>query len=439
MAKKIESDFLPDYQHALRGKANRFAYFLSLLVAAFFVIFVIWANHAVLDEVTRGEARVVPSSKIQVIQNLEGGIVSELLVTDGQIVQQGDVLLRIANTAALANYRDSRNQFLTLTAAIARLEAEASGNALVMPSEVVTEAPSIAADEQSLYSAQTGQLASQIAVLQSQLTERQQEVVEMRAKEQSLTRTLDLARQERAITEPLVSTGAASRMELVHLERTVADIDGQVTAIRLSIPRAEAALAEAKQRIDEKVATFRSDAGVELNKRRADLSTISDKIVAERDRVTRTEVRSPVHGVVKELKINTIGGVVLPGQDLVELVPLEDSLLVEAKIRPSDIAFLRPGQPAVVKISAYDYSIYSGLKAKLEQISADSIKEKTRGDNFFRVTLRTAQNHLGSDAHPLPIIPGMTASVEILTGHRTVLDYLLKPIFKARERALHER
>ena len=235
--------------------------------------------------------------------------------------------------------------------------------------------------------------------------------------------------------------GAAARVDLVRLERQVADLEGQVNSVRLSIPRAEAALTEAKRRVDEKDATFRSDALGELNQRRNQFAAMAERIQAERDRVTRTEVRSPVRGTIKEVKVNTVGGVIRPGQDLIEIVPLEETLLIEARIRPADIAFLRPGQQAMVKITAYDFSIYGGLRASLEQISADAIKDE-RGDKsetFFRIRLRTDKNSLGTDEHPLPIIPGMTATVDILTGQKTVLDYLLKPIFKARDRALRER
>mgnify|MGYP003346138633 FL=1 len=272
-------------------------------------------------------------------------------------------------------------------------------------------------------------------------TQREGEISELRGRLQALTRNLELAKEERAITIPLVPVGAAARVDLVRLERQVADLEGQVNSVRLSIPRAEAALTEAKRRVDEKDATFRSDALGELNQRRNQFAAMAERIQAERDRVTRTEVRSPVRGTIKEVKVNTVGGVIRPGQDLIEIVPLEETLLIEARIRPADIAFLRPGQQAMVKITAYDFSIYGGLRASLEQISADAIKDE-RGDKsetFFRIRLRTDKNSLGTDEHPLPIIPGMTATVDILTGQKTVLDYLLKPIFKARDRALRER
>jgi adhesin transport system membrane fusion protein len=441
MSKQVEADFLPDYAGALRGDVNRFAYLLTVTVVAFVAVFLVWAHYAVIDEVTRGEARVIPSRKIQVVQNLEGGILSEMLVTDGQIVHQGDVLLRLTNTGAQADYHDSRAQAFNLKAMIARLDAESSDKSLNLPPEVVAGAPLVAESERQLYESQMSEFKSAVGELTDQLTQRQQEIAGLRAREQSLTRSLSLAEQERAMTAPLIATGAAGKIDLVKLDREVSDLQGQLNETRAGLPRATAARDEAARRIQEKTALFHSDARAEMNKHAAELEAVTQKVVTQQDKVTRTEVRSPVYGTIKEINRNTIGATIRPGEDLVEIVPLEDTLLVEAKVRPSDIAFLRPGQSATVKITAYDYSIYGGLKAQLEQISADAIKEEgpRSTDTFFRVTLRTDRSYLGSEAHPLPIIPGMTATAEIKTGKKTVLDYLLKPIFKARDRALRER
>jgi adhesin transport system membrane fusion protein len=440
MSHKIDTDFLPDYEYALRARTARFAHILTLGVCAFCFIFLVWAHFAKLDEVTRGDARVVPSSKIQIVQNLEGGIIAELAVRDGQIVQKGDVLLRIANTSAESQYRDSRTQYLTLEAMIARLKAEIADKTPQFPQEVLTEAPTVAHSEQALYDSQLDQFKSNIAVLSDQLVQKQQEIAGLQSKQQTLSRSVDLAKQERDMTAPLVANGAASKLELVKIERQLTDLQGQLDDAKIAIPQAEAARNEAQKRIQEKTATFHSDAQAELNKHTAELSALSQQIFAQHDRVTRTEVRSPVRGTVKDVKVTTIGEVIKPGQDLIEIVPLEDTLLVEAKVRPADVAFLHPGQPATVKITAYDFSIYGGLKAQVEDISADTIKDDTpNGGTFFRVTLRTDKNSLGKGDKSLPIIPGMTASAEILTGQKSVLDYLLKPLLKARDEALHER
>ena len=439
MSLSHKADFLSD--RALTGEVSRFAHLLTVCVIAFVGLFLVWANFATLDEVTRGDARVIPSQKIQVVQNLEGGILAEMLVHEGQVVQKGDVLLRIANTNAEAAYRDSHTQSLTLKAMIARLTAETEGKDPVWPADAQQETPGIVANESALYVTQIQQFRSSISVLNDQLTQRQQEIAEIKTREQTLSRSLDLANQERNITAPLVDAGAAAKLDLVKIERQVSDLQGQLAEARAALPRAEAARDEAQRRMQEKTASFQSDARAELNKRAAELQGLSDKSFAEKDRVQRTEVRSPVKGIVKEIKLNTIGASIRPGQDLVEIVPLDDTLLIEAKIRPSDVAFLHPGQDAMVKITAYDFSVYGGLKAKVEQISADSIREEdgNRAETFFRVTLRTDKNYLGDTTHELPIMPGMTAQAEILTGHKTVLDYLLKPILKAKQQALTER
>lgn len=430
--------FMPDVHAAAMRRTSGFASILTLVAFVFLVSFGIWANYAVLDEVTRGEGRIVPSSKTQVIQNLEGGILAEILVHEGDIVNKGDILVRIDNTAAQANYRDLRGQYYTLKATVARLKAEQDGSELKFTQDVLDNAPTVAADQKGLYEARKHQLDAQTAVLSAQAKQRKQEVAEMGSRRQQLERSLKLAREELSITEPLVRNGVSPRVDLIRIQRQVNDLEGQIDSAKLAIPRLRSAAQEAQDRIDEVVLTFRTDVSNELNKTRADLQSIEETLFAGKDRVTRTEVRSPVRGTVKQIKQNTVGGVIRPGEDIIEIVPLDDSLLVEAQIRPRDIAFLRPGQEAKIKIAAYDFSIYGGLKAKLENISADTI-QNDKGESFYRVYLRTEKNYLVHQGKELPIIPGMTATVEILTGKKTVLDYILKPILKARERALHER
>ncbi len=232
--------------------------------------------------------------------------------------------------------------------------------------------------------------------------------------------------------------GVVARIDLIRIERQVADLEGEIATIRLSIPRLQTAAQEARQRIEEVMLSAKAAVSDELNRARAELNSVTETLLAGEDRVTRTAVRSQVRGTVKEIKQNTVGGVIRPGEDIIEIVPLDDTLLVEAQIRPGDIAFLRPGQDSMIKIAAYDFSIYGGLKASVEHISADTIKDE-QGENFYRVYLRTAQNSLVHQGNELPIIPGMTATIEILTGKKSVLDYIMKPILKARDRALRER
>ncbi len=433
--------YMPDVEAAVRRRGNRFAYALTVMTFVFIVTMLIWAHYAVLDEVTRGEGTVIPSSKTQVIQNLEGGILAEVLVREGDIVEKGDILVRIDNTAAQANFRDLQSQYFVLLASIARMEAELESRELVMPEEVLQEAPTAAANQTALFRLRQDQLRAQIRVLQSQAAQRKQEIKEMRNRSHQLQRSLDLAQQELAITQPLVSKGVLPRLDLIRIQREMTELEGERSSIRLAIPRLVTAVAEAEQRIEELVLATKAEVSNELNQARAEFNSVTETLFAGKDRVVRTEVRSLVRGTIKDIKHNTVGGVIRPGEDILEIVPLDDTLLIEAKIRPADIAFLRPGQEATVKITAYDFSIYGGLTAKLERISADTIRddEDQRGERFYRAYLRTDRNTLAHHGEELPIIPGMTATVEILTGKKSVLDYVLKPILKARDRALTER
>jgi len=432
-------DFMPDVHAATRHRGRRFAYILTVLSVTFFAVMGVWAHYAVLDEVTRGQGTIVPSSRTQVIQNLEGGILAEILVHEGDIVEAGDVLVRIENTVAQASLEDARSQYLTLMATEARLIAELEDkDEIAFPPAVTNEAPTVAADQKRLFSARRRQLEAQVNVLESQARQRKQEVAEMNSRRQQLEQSLKLARDEMSITAPLVQKGVMPRIELIRIERQVADLEGEIRTIQAAIPRLLAAQQEADQRIVEMKATTQTESSDELNKTRAELKSISQSLFAGQDRVTRTSVTSPVRGTVKDLKINTVGGVIQPGEDIMEIVPLDDSLLVEARVRPADIAFLRPDQKAVIKVSAYDFSIYGGLSAKLERISADTIKDE-QGESFYHVYLRTEENSLHHQGEELPIIPGMTVTAEILTGEKSVLDYLLKPILKARDSALRER
>jgi adhesin transport system membrane fusion protein len=432
-------DFMPDVHAATRHRGRRFAYILTLLSIAFFGVMGVWSHYALLEEVTRGEGTIVPSSRTQVIQNLEGGILSEILVHEGDIVEAGSVLVRIVNTVATASLQDARSQYLTLQATEARLVAELEEyEEIEFPPAVIEEAPIVVADQQRLFSARRRQLEAQINVLESQASQRKQEVAEMNSRRQQLEQSLSLARDELAIMAPLVQKGVMPRIDLIRIERQVADLEGEIRTIRTAIPRLQSAQQEAGQRITEMKLTAQTDASNELNKARAELKSISQSLFAGQDRVTRTAVVSPVRGTVKDMKINTVGGVIQPGEDIMEIVPLDDSLIVEARVRPADIAYLRPDQKAIIKVSAYDFSIYGGLSAQLERISADTIKDE-EGESFYHVYLRTEENSLFHRGETLPIIPGMTVTAEILTGEKSVLDYLLKPILKAKDSALRER
>ncbi len=412
---------------------------LLLVIAAAFVSFLAWAAVATLDEVTRAQGRVIPSRQVQQVQHLEGGIVADILVREGDRVEEGELLLRIDNLRAASDYREKKARYLALLAAIARLEAEAEeAERIRVPEEVEREAPELARSEEELFRARKEALASRIEILARQVEQREQELAELAAGEERVRRSLALLREELAISERLAGERLVARAELLRLRRQVAELEGELSRLEAAVPRARAALAEARERIANARSEFRSRALKELAALRSELAGIRPVVVAGEDRVRRTEVRSPVRGVIKKLYITTRGGVVQPGQVLVDIVPLDDSLLVEASVPPRDIAFIRPGQPARVKITAYDYAVYGGLEGRVEHISADTLVD-ARGQSYYLIRVRTERNYLGSPDRPLAIIPGMTAEVDILTGQKTVLDYLLKPVVRAREEALRER
>ncbi|MDO7926724.1 HlyD family type I secretion periplasmic adaptor subunit [Pseudomonas sp. KFB-139] len=398
----------------------------------------IWAKYAVLQEVTTGEGKAIPSSKVQVIQNLEGGIVTEIFVREGQVVNKGDTLLRLDDTRFLSNRGESEVDRLTLTAQVERLAAEAEGRPLLLPQEVIDKAPQVAADERAFYESRQRRLSGEQRTLNEQLRQKTQELAEFRSRQEQFRNSLALVQQELDMSVPLVGSGAVSPVEILRLKRNAVEMRGSMNANTLAIPRAEAAINEIKSRTQESELTFRSEASRELNEKRSDLAKISANRIAIDDRMTRTTVTSPVRGIVKTLKINTIGGVVQPGSDLLEIVPLEDNLLIEARVRPQDVAFLHPGQKAMVKFSAYDYTIYGGLPARLEMIGADTVTDD-KGNSFYLIQVRTDRNHLGGDDRPLLIIPGMVATVDIITGEKSVMDYLLKPVLKGGSEALRER
>lgn len=360
---------------------------------AFFLIAFIWSYFAILDETATGEGKVIPSSQIQVIQNLEGGIVHNILVKEGQIVQANQVLMQIDKTQFMSTYNETLKKMAALQATIYRINAEISNQTLVFPAEFEKDNPQLVSSEKALFNS------------------RRQELEHI---QQSLT----YAEKELSLSQPLVAKGAVSEVEILQLQRTINEIKG-------------------------KISNFQSEALEELNKAKGELEALEETELADKDKLARTTVRSPVKGIIKQIKVNTIGGVIQPGMNILEIVPFNDTLLIEARIKPADIGFIHLGQKAVVKISAYEYSIYGGLEGTVEEISADTITDERndlgKPETYYLIRIRTDKNYLGTKAKPLYIIPGMMVTVDILTGHKSVLHYILKPILKAKDRAMHER
>ncbi|WP_060513219.1 HlyD family type I secretion periplasmic adaptor subunit [Pseudomonas sp. NBRC 111124] len=430
---------LPEVNKALIEDAPRVVRLTIWGVIAFFLFLIVWACFAPIDEVTRGEGKAIPSSKVQKVQNLEGGIVAEIFAKEGEVVEVGQPLLRLDETRFISNKGETEAERVAMALRVERLSAEVEGTPLKIDDKLREAAPSQASSEESLFASRRQQLADEVNGLQQQLVQKQQELREFNSKRAQYASSLQLLNQEIGMSEPLVARGAVSQVEILRLRRSEVETRGELSATELAIPRAEAAVKEVQSKIEETRGKFRSDALTQLNEARTDLNKATATTKALDDRVNRTLVTSPVRGIVKQLLVNTIGGVIQPGSDIIEIVPLDDTLVIEAKILPKDIAFLHPGQEAMVKFTAYDYTIYGGLEAKLEQIGADTITDEDKKTTYYPIRLRTEKSHLGSDAKPLQIIPGMVATVDIKTGKKTIMSYLLKPIIKARTEALRER
>lgn len=423
---------------AMYRRGHRWAYVLSLTICLMLAAFLIWTHFAILDEVTRGMGQVIPSQRVQVIQNLEGGILEETLVRENQIVEKGDILVRISNEMAQSSLKDVASQALEHQAAIARLQAEANGSTPQFSEELKTKAPGAVKDQMAIHQARMDQLNQEMNILRSQYSQRLQEASEMAIRRDQAARDLKLAQEQMGIAKPLMEKNVYPRVEYLSLERSVSSLSGTLQSLNVAIPRTQQAAQETKERQAQRQAEFKATALQQMSQHQVELNSKLHSLAAGQDRVTRTDVRSPVRGTVKQVILNTAGGVVKPGEPILEIVPLDDTLLIEANIKPADIAFLHPGQKAMVKITAYDFSIYGGLEGSVEQISADTIKDQ-KGDSFYKVKLRTQAAAIVYRGEKLPIIPGMTASVDVLTGKKSVLDYLLKPILKAKENALRER
>ncbi len=403
--------------------------------AVVLVLLLLWAAFAEVDEVTRGEAKVVPTSQVQIIQSVDGGVVEEIMVREGQVVEAGQLLLRVDPTRFASSLGESRVSQLALRAKAERLQALVQGRAFNPEPDLMKNAADIVAQERSLYESRRAEISAQISITQSQLSQRQQELNEARSRKESAERSLELVQRELNATRPMVATGAVSEVEVLRLEQQVARLRGDRDQATAQISRVQAAIAEAQRRIEEVQLTARNQMSAELSETMSRLSALSEGGRALEDKVAKAEIKSPVRGTVKRLLVNTVGGVVQPGREVVEVVPLDEALILEAQITPKDIAFLRPGLEAMVKFTAYDFAIYGGLKADVENIGADSVVDD-KGNAFYIVRLRTREASLGQG---LPIIPGMVAQVDILTGKKTVLAYLLKPVLRAKANALSER
>lgn len=432
LTRKYDDDFSSPDGLSWRDHALLYA------IAALLGLFLLWANVTSLEEVARGDGKVVPSSQVQVIQSLEGGIIDEFLVKEGDTVSEGQTVLRMRNVQAKSDFAATTQKYLGIFASTLRLQAEAEGKELVFPDEVKKGTPEQARAEQDAFDANRRQLAGQKSVFEQQKTQKEQEVAELSRRIADVSNVLRLAQEERGMVAPMVEKGAANKMELLQLDRQIAQQKAELNGMKLALPRSEAAVKEVASRIEELTSGFKATAQKELAEKTIELNTIKQTLSAYQDKSARTEIKSPVRGKVQDIKITTVGGVAKPGDPIMEIVPLEDLLIVETRIRPADIAFIHPGQKAVVRLSAFDFSVYGALEGQVSDISPDSITNE-KGESFYRVRVTTAKTKLKKGNKEYDVIPGMQATVDIVTGEKTVMKYLMKPFIKASQTALRER
>jgi len=420
---------------------------LFFVIIIFFVGAFVWAYFSQIDELTRGEGKVIPSEKIKTIQSLDGGLISDILVKEGSIVKAGQDLMKIDTTRFQASLQENKQTYFHLLVTKIRLDAESKIDLkktipkLVYSDKILKKAKSFALADSRLFLSRIEELKSSRDIFHVQLKQKEQELKELRSKSSQLRRSVALVREEKTTMQLLVNRRSKSKVDLIRIKKELAQLEGELNTTYISIPKAKYAIDEAKKRVDEKTKIFRSEASNELQKLNTEIKKYESKLVADEDKLDKTVLHSPVDGIVKQINVNTIGGVVKSGMELIEIVPQSDSLLIEAKIDPKDIAFINPSQRAIVKITAYDFSIYGGLEGKIIEISADSIVDKNDKNqkSYYKVVIKTDQNYLEKNKQKLPIIPGMISSVDIITGKKSILDFILKPILKTKQNALHER
>ncbi len=396
--------------------------------------FLMWASLAPVDEVTHGQGRVIPSSKAQVIQSAEPTTIEEILVRSGQKVGKGQLLVRLDDAMLSSELGQLQAETRSLTARAGRLEQEGTGAG----ANCDTGGPECQ-QEQALAAVRQSALRSKQDGLSAQVEQRRRELGEAQATIDSLGGSVQLARQRVAMLEPLAAKSIIPQTELLDARRDLVDAQGRLNAAQQQASRASAAIREAQAQLSEANFQFRQDALNERSQLEAKIAVNSESLRGAKGRAQRAEIRSPVDGVVNDVQVTTIGGFVTAGQKIMQIVPIGDKLLVETRVKPNDIAFIKTGDRAVVKVTAYDFSIYGGLSGTVQQVSADSVYDEATREAYFTVVVETDRAWLGTGAHKLPITAGMVCDVEILTGRKSVLAYLLKPIMKARAGALRER
>ncbi len=433
-----EKEFMGDIDSVWNDTGSKKQKLVTVTILFLLITFIIWSSWATVDELTRGQGQVIASSRTQVITHLEGGILTGVLVTEGVIVEEGQILAHVENVAAASTYEDAQQKIYEHSTAILRLQAELEGNILEYPESFVAAVPELVELQYQTDASRKQKYKTELSVLESQEEQIAFELSEMEKRLETTLQTYELSARRLDLARPVYARGLYSELDFLNLEQEVVRLSGEVKSLENTIEKTKSAIREAQQNQELYISTYKQEIVDEINKRTSERSSLEKTLTTGSDRVDRTEIRSPMRGVVNRILLNTRGSAVKPGEPIMEVVPLDDTLLIEAKIKPSDIGFIYPNQKAVVKLTAYDFSIFGGLDAFVEQISADTTEGKNQ-EYYYLVKLRTHKNALEYKGEALPIIPGMVASVDVITGKKTIMQYLLKPILKAKDNALRER
>lgn len=401
-------------------------------------VVITWAFFAELDEVAVATGEVIPQGKVKVVQHLEGGIVEELFVAEGDTVKKGDTLLQLDLAGGGANLKELNVRLDSQLLIRARLTAEAEGGELSFLQEVADRRPNLARSQREAFNARKRELISTLNVLKEQIKQRELETQELMARKRAVTRNYKLAGERLKMSKSLLSEGLTAKMEHLELEAEVENLEGEMKSLEPAVPRARAAVNEAKQRKKEGEIRFRREAREELGKTEQEIARLTELLTLANEQGFRAEIKSPIDGVVKNLRYNTIGGVVRPGEPILEIVPTGENLVIESKLSPIDRGYVTEGQAAMVKISTYDFARYGGLEGTVIQLAPDTTIDEN-GQPYFRVIVQTDKNYLGAAEGILPIVPGMQATVDIHTGKKSVMDYLIRPVLKLRHEAFRER
>jgi adhesin transport system membrane fusion protein len=407
------------------------------IIAVFVIVALVWMSWAEIDVVVRGTGKVIPARQVQVIQSLEGGIISEILVREGDQVESNQPVIKISDIAFSSSFEENRLLYYELLAKSARLKPEAHGGEFESNEKVASVFPELLESEKSLFESNRNQLTETLSIYEEQITQQQSALEEALSKQRQLRRQLELLQQELKIKKPLLERRIISEVDYLQVQQREAEAEGELEGVNLSIPRTRSKVVESKNKLEQARLEFRNKAKLELNEVTAELSRIAETQAALEDRVSRTTIRSPVKGVVQRLYANTIGGVIAPGGEIMDIVPREDALLIEVRIKPADIAYINVGQEARLKFTAYDFAIHGSLKGVVSFVSADTVTDD-EGVSYYVARVRPEKSYLGVKTNPMEIKVGMTSETDIITDKKTILEYLLKPIHRGLERALRE-